>query len=86
MEEYYSEKYPEAGFSVAWNQVECMAHVVNLGAQQILNEFKQPIEKENYEPGSDSSDNMVTAVSKISFLCRKNQTFAKIKMVAGKGF
>jgi hypothetical protein len=46
-----------------------MAHVLNLGAQQILKEFNQPIEKENYEPGSDSSDNMVTAVSKISFLC-----------------
>ena len=35
MEDYYSEKYPEAGFSVAWIQVECMAHVLNLGAQQI---------------------------------------------------
>jgi hypothetical protein len=41
MENYYSEKYPEAGFSVAWNQVECMAHVLNLGAQQILKECQQ---------------------------------------------
>jgi hypothetical protein len=65
MEEYYNEKYPEAGFSVVWNQVECMAHVLNLGAQQILKEFKQPVDKETYESGSDSSDNMVSSVSRL---------------------
>jgi hypothetical protein len=84
MEEYYSEKYPEAGFSVAWNQVECMAHVLNLGAQQILKQFKQPIEKENCEPGSDSSDNMVTAVSRISFLCRKIRLSPKLRRLLEK--
>jgi hypothetical protein len=71
MEEYYIVKYPKAGFSVKWNQVECMAHVINLGAQQILKEFKQPIDKDTYESGSDSSDDMVTSVSRLSFLCRK---------------
>jgi hypothetical protein len=34
----YNEHYPEASFSVAWNQVEYMAHVLDLGAQQILKE------------------------------------------------
>ena len=34
-------KYPAAGFSVAWNQIECLAHVLNLAAQEILNNFKQ---------------------------------------------
>ncbi len=34
VETYYNERYPEAGFSVAWNQVECMAHVLYLGAQK----------------------------------------------------
>ncbi len=84
MEDYYSEKYPEAGFSVAWNQVECMAHVLNLGAQEILKEFKQPVEKENYELGSDSSDDMVTAVSRLSFLCRKIRLAPKLRRLLEK--
>ena len=45
MEAYYTVKYQEAGFSVNWNQVECMAHVINLGAQQLLKQFKQPVDK-----------------------------------------
>ena len=36
VEKYYSANYPDSGFSVVWNQVECMAHVLNLAAQQIL--------------------------------------------------
>lgn len=79
MEEYYCVKYPDAGFSVAWNQVECFAHVLNLGAQQILQEFKQPINKEDYEPGSDSKDDMVSAVSRLSFLCRKIRDSPKLR-------
>jgi hypothetical protein len=35
MEAYYTQNYANSGFSVLWNQVECMAHVLNLGAQQI---------------------------------------------------
>jgi hypothetical protein len=84
MEEYYSKKYPEAGFSVAWNQVECMAHVLNLGAQQILKEFKQPVDKETYEASSDSSDDMVTAVSRLSFLCRKIRLAPKLRRLLEK--
>jgi hypothetical protein len=84
MEEYYNEKYPEAGFSVVWNQVECMAHVLNLGAQQILKEFKQPVDKETYESGSDSSDNMVTSVSRLSFLCRKIRLAPKLRRLLEK--
>jgi hAT family C-terminal dimerisation region len=79
MEVYYSKKYPEAGFTVAWNQVECMAHVLNLGAQQVLKEFQQPIDKDNSEPGSDLSDAMVTAVSRLLFLCRKIRLSPKLR-------
>ncbi len=60
-----------------------MAHVLNLGAQQILKEFKQPFDKDTYEAGSDSSDNMVTA-SPYFILVQKNQTGTKIKKVNGK--
>ena len=84
MEEYYKEKYPDAGFSVTWNQVECMAHVLNLGAQQILKEFKQPVDKDTYEAGSDSSDDMVTAVSRLSFLCRKIRLAPKLRRLLEK--
>jgi hypothetical protein len=79
MENYYYQKYPEAGFSVAWNQIECVAHVLNLGAQQILRNFKHPIEKENYDPGSISADPMVTAVSRLSFLVRKIRLSPKLR-------
>lgn len=64
LETYYNNNYPDSGFSAAWNQVECSAHVVNLAASQILLNFKQPIEKDTYELESDSSDTMVTAVSR----------------------
>jgi hypothetical protein len=33
--------YPVAGFSLILNKIECMAHVVNLAAQDILKYFKQ---------------------------------------------
>ena len=84
METYYNERYPDAGFSAAWNQVECMAHVLNLAANQILKEFKQPVDKENYEPGSDSCDDMVTAISRLSFLCRKIRDSPKLRRLLEK--
>lgn len=52
LEQYYNLKYPKSGFSVDWNQIECLAHVLNLGAQQILKEFKNPIDADTYEPGN----------------------------------
>jgi len=84
MEEYYNETYSDTGFSVAWNQVECMAHVLNLGAQQILKKFKQPVDKDTYEAGSDSSDDMVTAISRLSFLCRKIRLAPKLRRLLEK--
>ncbi len=79
VESYYKEKYPNIGFSVAWNQVECLAHVLNLGAQQILKQFKQPLDKDTYEASSQSCDDMVTAVSRLSFLCRKIRLSPKLR-------
>jgi hypothetical protein len=81
LEAYYTETYPDAGFSVSWNQVECMAHVINLAAQEILKDFKQPIEAETYEPDGDSSDRLVTAVSRLSYLVRKIRRSPKIRFV-----
>ena len=81
LERYYTEIYPDSGFSVAWNQVECLAHVINLAAQEILKGFKQPVDAETYEPGGDSSDRLVTAVSRLSFLVRKIRRSPKIRFV-----
>jgi superfamily I DNA and RNA helicase len=55
-----------------------MAHVINLGAQQILINFKQPFEKDYYEPEL-SADRMVTAVSRLSFLVRKIRLSPKMR-------
>ena len=71
LKHYYHANFPEAGFSVSWNQIEIMAHVINLGASEILKKFKQPIENETYEPGSLSTDRMVTALSRLAFLIEK---------------
>jgi hypothetical protein len=84
LETYYYERYPEAGFSVAWNQVECMAHVLNLGAQKILKNFKQPLDIDRYEPGTDSSDQLVTALSRLAYLCRKIRKSPKLRRLMKK--
>ena len=55
-----------------------------LGAQQILKEFKQPVDKDIYEAGSDTSDDMVTAVSRLSFLCRKIRLAPKLRRLMQK--
>lgn len=81
LETYFQENYPDAGFSVAWNQVECIAHVINLAAQEILKDFKQPIDADKYELESDSSDRLVTAVSRLSFLVRKIRCSPKLRFV-----
>lgn len=39
LENYYALSYPENGFSVLGYQIECLPHVVNLAAQQILKMF-----------------------------------------------
>jgi hypothetical protein len=86
MEQYYKEKYPNAGFSVIWNQIECLAHVLNLGAQQIFKNFKVPIDAETYEPGLTSMilDCMVSALSRLSFLCRKIRLSPKMRRLLKK--
>jgi hypothetical protein len=81
LETYYDAKYSDNGFSVAWNQVECLAHVINLAAQQILKDFKQPVESETYEQEGDSADRLVTAVSRLSFLVRKIRRSPKLRFL-----
>ena len=53
------------------------------GAQQILKKFKQPIDKDTYEAGSDPTDDMVPAVSRLSFLCRKIRLAPKLRRLLG---
>jgi hypothetical protein len=81
LELYYTETYPDAGFSVSWNQVECVAHVINLAAQEILKGFKQPVDADTYEPDADSRDRLVNAVSRLSFLVRKIRRSPKMRFV-----
>ncbi len=61
-----------------------MAHVINLAAQQILKNFKQPVDVETYDAGSESNDKMVTAVSRLSFLVRKIRRSPKIRRLMAK--
>ena len=84
LEEYFKMKYPKSGFSVQWNQVECLAHVLNLWAQEILGTFKQPIDEDEYEPGNDSADSMVSAVSRLAFLVRKIRASPKMRRLMEK--
>jgi hypothetical protein len=79
LDEYFKKSYPDAGFNGIWNQVECMAHVLNLGAQEILKGFKNPIDVDTYEADSDSNDDMVSAVSRLSFLVRKIRKSPKMR-------
>jgi hypothetical protein len=79
MEKIYAEKYPDAGFSLLWNKIECFAHIVNLAGQQILKNFKNPVDVDNYEPDSDSADVMNTALSRLSFLVRKIRRSPKLR-------
>lgn len=81
VESHYRERCPNSAFSVNWNQIECMAHVLNLAVQQILKFFKQPIDSEKYQPHSGSSDRMVTAVSRLSFICRKIRASPKLRRI-----
>jgi hypothetical protein len=80
MEKVYHEKYPNAGFSLVWNKFECFAHVLNIGVQDIFKNFKNPnFDADKYEPGSSSNDTMVTALSKLAFLCRKIRKSPKLR-------
>jgi hypothetical protein len=59
------------------NKIECFAHIVNLAGQQILKNFKNPVDLDNYEPDY-SADVMNTALSRLSFLVRKIRRSPKL--------
>jgi len=84
LESFFEENHPSSGFSVDWNQIECMAHVINLGAKEILKCFKEPLDTENYEPDSDSMDKVVSAVSRLGFLIRKIRSSPKLRRLMKK--
>jgi hypothetical protein len=57
---------------------------LELAAQQILKGFKQPIDSDTYETESDSADRLVSAVSRLSFLCRKIRLSPKLRRLMKK--
>lgn len=52
----FHEKFPDSGFSAAWNQVECIAHVVNLAAQEIMKNFKTSASIDTHKLDNNSDD------------------------------
>jgi hypothetical protein len=52
LERFYADNYPNCGFSLTMNKVECMAHVLNLAAQEILKFFKLDVDAEYAENDS----------------------------------
>jgi hypothetical protein len=80
----YEEGYPSAGFSVLWNKIECTAHTLNLAAQQLLKGFKHTVDTDTYSVVSDSSDALVTAVSRLSFMGRKIKASPKKRRLMEK--
>jgi len=79
LETYFTREHPSSGFSVAWNQIECMAHVINPGAKEILKCFREPVDTEVYEPDSDSTDKVVSAVSRLAFLIGRIRRSPKLR-------
>jgi hypothetical protein len=56
-----------------------------LGAQQIFKEFKQPVDKDTYEAGgSDTIDDMVTAVSRDFHFSAEKSDWHLMKKVYAK--
>ncbi len=76
MEKIYNEKYTDAGFSLMRNKIECFA---NLAGQQILKEFKNPLDTDHYQPDSDSADLMNTSLARLSFILRKIRRSPKLR-------
>lgn len=71
LEVYYQKYHPEAGFSLAWNKIECVAHVINLAAQEIMKPFKKYITNEFDNIEESNLDTMTTAFTRLSILVRK---------------
>ena len=70
VESLYSSNHPKAASSVNWNHIECMAHVLNLAAQQVLKSFIQPIERD-FSSGIDlvTADRCGETVESTQFYC-----------------
>jgi hypothetical protein len=77
MEKIYQSKYPTASFSLVWNKIECLAHVINLAGQALFKNFKQQVDPDNYI--ENDADPMVSALSRLSFLVRKIRLSPKMR-------
>lgn len=77
MEKIYQSKYPTASFSLVWNKIECVAHVINLAGQALFKNFKQQVDPDNYI--ENDADPMVSALSRLSFLVRKIRLSPKMR-------
>ena len=54
-------------------------NVLLMSAQEILNNFKQPIDSDVYVVEDDASDAIVNAVSRLAFLVRKIRLSPKLR-------
>lgn len=77
IEKIYKEKYPREEFTLTWNKIECMAHVVNLAGQALFKNFKQQVDPDTYV--ENNADAMVSALSRLSFLVRRIRLSPKMK-------
>jgi hypothetical protein len=74
MEKIYWRKKPSAEFTLVWNKIECITHVINLAAQALFKNFKQQLDSDTYI--ENNSDAML---SRLSFLVHKIRLLPKMK-------
>ena len=70
LEKYYEDSHPMVQFSAYRNQIGCSAHVINLAAQEMLKEFRFPIDAEYYDE-ERNQDAVCSALSRLVFYIRK---------------
>lgn len=79
MEKVYKDKYPSSEFTLTWNKIECLAHIINLAGQALFKNFKEQVDPETYI--ENNSDPMVSALSRLSFLVRRIRLSPKMRRI-----
>jgi len=71
MQAVFDLRHPEAGFSAGWNKMECLAHVVNLAAGEILKCFSNSDDNLSNTETASHEDRIISSISRLSFIVRK---------------
>ena len=77
MEKKYLEKYPAVEFTLVWNKIECLAHIINLAGQAFFKNFKEQVDPDTYI--DNNADPIVSALSRLSFLVRRIRSSPKMR-------